>query len=207
MSSRQKHERPILAPRGGFAVECPGCLESVGVGSELVGRVAGCPHCRVAFVVPNPDGTESPRPAAGDHGPGRRGAEEQVPAAPAAATDRPSLHEAPLVFADPPPPSTRSRGGAGPSLDALSAPAFAAESGVANDQVAIATAPEPDPAPESLSFREPVKTIRSGGTEIELRRIAPEEKRSRQVRRNMLILVVGAASLVALVVVLGSRGR
>lgn len=58
-----------------------------------------------------------------------------------------------------------------------------------------------------LAFREPVKTIRSGGAEIELRRLTPEERRLRRARRNLLFLVVGAALLVALVTLLGQGRR
>lgn len=65
----------------------------------------------------------------------------------------------------------------------------------------------PDAADGDMAFRDPVKTVRSGGTEIELRRLTPEEKRARRTRRNLLLMLVGAALLVTLVVILGTRGR
>lgn len=71
-----------------------------------------------------------------------------------------------------------------------------------------APAPEPAAAPEQgadspLAFREPVKTIGSGGTAVELRRLSDEERRVRRGRRNLVLLLVGAAVLIAIVVVLG----
>lgn len=64
------------------------------------------------------------------------------------------------------------------------------------------------PAPAELVFREPVKTVTVGGSEIELRRQSPQERRTRRTVNTLLFLVVGAAVLVALVVVLaGPRSR
>jgi hypothetical protein len=68
----------------------------------------------------------------------------------------------------------------------------------------LAEVPADVPA-EGMVFREPVKTIRSGGTVIELRRLSPEEIRTRRARRNLIILVAGAAILVALVMLLATR--
>lgn len=227
MSRRRDQERPILAHRGPFAVECPGCREHVGVGPDLVGRVAGCPRCRCAFVVPEPDGplvdraiAASREPVAAFRPPARQAerlldAERSAPTT----TTSPAADES-LEFSEPPLPAARIRGGQGPAA-AIVAPGprvstwgatFVAAAGPPVQHPLVQHPPADDlaaPAPldGTLAFRDPVKTIRSGSTEIEIRRLTPEEKRLRQSRRNLLILLVGAALLVALVVVLGSRSR
>lgn len=276
MSRRRSRERPIFAPRGPFAVECPGCREPAGCARELVGSIAGCPRCRRPFIVPDPDAEPaSPGPPRGprnrDRSPGtafdspagappraaatpssapvpdpapvpapgvaRSRGESPAPASsraagpaphPAASRDTSADTAAPLVFSDPPIPSTRLRTGHPPaatpngSAAAVTADRHPPEpAAVAAAQDPIVVAPDagpavtvtsaPPPQAESagagLAFQEPVKTIRSGGEEIEIRRLTPEEKRVRRARRNLLILLVGATLLVVLVVVLGTRGR
>jgi hypothetical protein len=70
------------------------------------------------------------------------------------------------------------------------------------DLFEITTEPPPAPDPE-LAFREPVRTIVSGDEVIELRRLTPEEKRLRQARRNMVMLLAGALVLILITVLLG----
>lgn len=221
MSRRPNQKRPIFAARGPFAVECPGCREHVGVDRDLVGRVAGCPRCHCPFVVPQPDGAEAGAPAAAER--------ESAPAprSPARAPDPPldaehhspattgsPARDEPVVFSDPPVPAARIRAGQAPA--ATTAEPAACVSPWDATAVAAADPPIPDPPADAhlstspdatLAFHDPVKTVRSGNTQLEIRRLTPEEKRSRHARRNLLILLVGAALLVALVVVLGSRGR
>lgn len=246
MSRRRRRERPIFAARGTFAVECPGCRQALGVVPDLVGRVAGCPLCDGAFLVPDPEAAEAADDSAGrwpDRGVARGDARERpaaaprsaaAPVAPTAATspaaaDRPSTSppvavrpapaappaaapDEPLVFSEPPPPASRMRAG---DVDASAPQAPMAPAAAPSEEAPVAPAGTPPvaatAAPASaygdLAFREPVRTVRSGGTEIELHRLTPEEKRVRRTRRNLLILLVGAALLVALVVVLGTRGR
>jgi hypothetical protein len=135
--------------------------------------------------------------------------ERSAPAPPS-----PPAVEEPVVFSDPPIPVARIRAGQAPAAATVE-PAISTSTG---DATAVATPASPvqdppvqdPPADErappttNLAFRDPVKTIHSGNTTIEIRRLTPEEKRSRQARRNLLMLLVGAALLVALVVVLGA---
>lgn len=51
----------------------------------------------------------------------------------------------------------------------------------------------------------PPQTIRHGGQEIELRRLTPEEKAVRRVRRNIITIGAGTAILFA-IVLLATRG-
>lgn len=119
--------------------------------------------------------------------------------------DEPALPDERLLFAEPPPPSTRRR--ADEKLPITTAVETAPTS-AADDEYVRVPPPTPDAGvPRELAFHEPVKTIRSGGAEIELRRLTPEERRARRARRNLLMLVIGAAILVALVVTLGKTGR
>jgi hypothetical protein len=110
-------------------------------------------------------------------------AEFLVPAAAPAATA-----DAPVACAEPPLPTTRRR-----PDDAFV---------VAQDEAGAAAT-----EPSTLAFHEPVRTVAAGGTEIELRRLSPDERRARRAQRNLIILVVGAALLVALVVMLATGGR
>lgn len=127
-----------------------------------------------------------------------------------------------LVFSEPPVPSTRRRHG--PSAGAATttvvpAPAMAETVSTPPEHAAVADAigsaatlagtapPAMAGVPGGLAFREPVRTVRSGGAEIELRRLTPDEKRARRARRNLIIFMIGAALLLALVVILGKVGR
>lgn len=91
--------------------------------------------------------------------------------------------DAPVVFTEPPLPSTRRR----------------------PDDAFVVAAAGADTAP--FSVHEPARKVTAGDVEVELRRLTPDERRRRRVSRNLLILVVGAALLVALVVMLATGGR
>ncbi len=56
---------------------------------------------------------------------------------------------------------------------------------------------------EELVFAEPVRTIRQGDRVIEIRRLSPEERRSRRFRRNLMMIVVGISILLAIVLMFG----
>jgi hypothetical protein len=56
---------------------------------------------------------------------------------------------------------------------------------------------------EELVFAEPVRTIRQGDRVIEIRRLSPEERRSRRFRRNLMMIVVGISILLAIVLLFG----
>lgn len=96
--------------------------------------------------------------------------------------------DAPVVFAEPPLPSTRRR-----PDDAFVV--------VAADTAAAGA----DTAP--FAVHEPARKVTAGDVEVELRRLTPDERRRRRAGRNLLILVAGAALLVALVVMLATGGR
>lgn len=183
--TNRRHERGPSDTAGSFAVECPACRAAIGVTRDLVGRAAGCPECHEAFLVPpaalaaatSPDfelprGLDRPRRPAGRRKPTATRAEP-----------RPKPRAEPVVFVEPPVPSTRRR----PQAAAIADPA-----------TSVAEAIDP-----VLVFREPTRTIRTGTVEIELMRLSPEARVLRRTRRNLAMLVVGAAILVALAILLG----
>lgn len=59
------------------------------------------------------------------------------------------------------------------------------------------------PGDQELEFREPVRTVRHGDTVIEIRRLTPEERRTRRFRRNLMMIVIGVSILMAIVVIFG----
>lgn len=61
----------------------------------------------------------------------------------------------------------------------------------------------PPPKATEMVFTEPVRTIRLGGAVVELRRLTPEERRSRRIRRNVMMIVVCVSILVVIVIVAG----
>ena len=48
-----------------------------------------------------------------------------------------------------------------------------------------------------VAVREPVKTVRTGGGEVELRKLSPEEKSRRRSRRTVIMWVICTVVLVA----------
>jgi len=54
-------------------------------------------------------------------------------------------------------------------------------------------------APTELRFQEPVRTVRHGNTVIEIRRLTPEERQARRLRRNLMMIVVGVSILLLIV--------
>lgn len=222
--SRHRREQESSDDSAAFAVECPGCRAHVSVTGRLVGRPAGCPRCRAAFLVPRPDREErrpsrpdadDPRAAPAVTAPSPSDSTPTEPARPEPTSPSRSV-AGPIAWSDPPVPSTRRRRddalatipeavstagtAAGPTAPAVTVP------DATTTTTATASAGDTD-VPGGLALEEPVKIIRSGGAEIELRRLTPEERRARRARRNLIILVVGASLLVALVVILGKGGR
>jgi len=187
---RRDESRHEPAPAS-FAVECPGCRTRLAVPRNRTGAGARCPTCGTAFLVPEP-----PPPLAPPAAP----APSEGPAEPLAALA--ASHVEPLVFSEPPLPSNRRLGAA-----TVADPPVPFATSRTEDEEATPFAPpdtiaDPPAMVAELAFREPAKTIRSGGEVIELYRLTPEERRLRRGRRNLLILVIGAAVLVALVVAL-----
>lgn len=145
------------------------------------------------------------------------GGESQT-AAPATREEQPRRDDH-IAFTEPPPPRSRDRHGTADAVG-LGAAADHAAGHFGDPAAHPVSAPDspaafgvgpgrPDPASDSgaLAFREPVKTIRAGDTDIELRQLTPEERRTRRARRNLVLLVVGATLLVALATLLGRGGR
>lgn len=204
-----------------FVVECPLCRTHAAVGHGLVGREVGCPACRGRFLVPAPDAPSEPRVAetatSGTiSSPIPTPADAPVPTPVTAALGTTTADDAPIAWGEPPLPSTRTfrePRPASPTPTVTASPTVTAATTGSDvpepreiDASGVAP-PDAGAAPEGLALREPVKTIRVGGAEIELRRLSPEELRIRRGRRNLVILVVGAALLVAFVVILTSGRR
>ena len=72
----------------------------------------------------------------------------------------------------------------------------------ATEQLPVTGGPPLQPRAAELVFSEPVRTIRHGNTVIELRRLSPEERRARRIRRNILMIVIGVSILLAVYVLL-----
>lgn len=70
------------------------------------------------------------------------------------------------------------------------------------EQLPVTGGPPLQPRAAELVFSEPVRTIRHGNTVIELRRLSPEERRARRIRRNILMIVIGVSILLAVYVLL-----
>jgi len=75
------------------------------------------------------------------------------------------------------------------------------------DAVVPDLAPAPQPADRGMQFAEPVKTIATADGVIELRRLTPEERAARRARRNLIMLLAGVGILIAIVLILGTKGR
>lgn len=73
----------------------------------------------------------------------------------------------------------------------------------AADQLPVVGGTMLDPKASELAFSEPVRTVRHGDTVIEIRRLTPEERRARRVRRNILMIVIGVSILLMVVILLG----
>lgn len=128
-----------------FAVACPGCRATVGVGSDLIEQIACCPLCGGAFRVPDPGPLPATEPAT-------------TPSA-AAATDHSAT--------------------APPDSD-----------------------PDGTAAPAPLRLQPPTRRIAGPDGEIELRRLSPEEKARRRVRRNLVLVIAGVTILLVLAAIL-----
>ena len=172
---------PQLGPDDLFVIACPICRGHVAAKGGLCGRDACCPLCANLFHVPFPAtppataAPSAPRPAlAEDCG----GVIEQLAPPP-----KHPLPKPPPVADPAPVPSDQ------PAVDAASLPE---------------TEPTPlDPAAADLVFREPIRTIRHGNTVIEIRRLTPEERRTRRFRRNLMMIVVGVSILLVIVLLFG----
>ncbi len=124
-----------------FAVACPGCRATVGVGSDLIEQIACCPLCGGAFRVPDPGPLPATTPSE------------------AAATDHSAM-----------------------------SPTDSAPDGTA--------------APAPLRLQPPTRRIAGPDGEIELRRLSPEEKARRRVRRNLVLVIAGVTILLVLAAIL-----
>jgi len=174
-----------LGPEALFVVACPVCRGQVAATGSLCGRDACCPLCASLFHVP------VPVPAATVAEPAAR---------PGPHADGPTLGEdwGPVIGQLAPP--------AGP--DASAAPETRGQ------EPADFEYPEPEPAAAAarlpaageLVFQEPVRTVRHGSTVIEIRRLTPEERRTRRFRRNLMMIVVGVSILLLIVHFAGGFG-
>lgn len=180
-----------------FAVACPNCHEELAVTTDMAEGEARCPVCSAPFTVPEPRTAEPAVP--------RAVAPSPLPVEPAAAPSAPPFGAGepaptPTVAAEPLEPVAAAHAPA-VALSEDAAPSSAVPADPAPEGAAATITPE---APRGeLEFREPVASITVGDTTLELRRLSPEEKQARRTRRNLLMLVVGAAILFALVLFLG----
>lgn len=185
-----------LQPDALFVVACPICQGQVAATGSLCGRDACCPLCANLFHVPFP--------------PAAAAAAARDQAAPPPASSRPpTLGDdwGGVIEKLAPPqgePQAAERPAAEPERFALpdAAPVSAATAPPPAGQELLPTVggtPLTPPA-DDLAFQEPVRTVRIGGQVIEIRRLSPEERRARRIRRNLVMIVVGVSILMAIVV-------
>ena len=179
-----------------FAVACPGCHGALAVTISLAGSAVCCPLCACGFLVPDP---RQPQPTAPPRKEKDRRSRDrhrqETPGGPARSTvrdlDIPS--DAPVSTAALQAPPAPVPGGMADAAAAAEDPAVAAAS--------------PDAA--SYRFREAGPTvIGTGADAIELRRLSPEEKQARRIRRNLIMLLSGSAVLIVIALIFGrSSGK
>lgn len=197
-----------------FAVACPGCRAELAVTTDMAGGEARCPTCAAPFTVPEPRMAEPLVPRAVP--PAQTPAQTPAAPPPAEPATASTAEPAPGPLAGEPPATIAPAAESSAAPPAGSALVPAAPADVGPDVVSVgdpaatadggsAPAAAADAPRGELEFREPVRSITVGDSTIELRRLSPEEKRVRRARRNILILIVGAAMLVALVLALGRR--
>jgi hypothetical protein len=202
----------VLEPDALFVIACPVCMGQVAATGSLCGHDACCPLCASLFHVPWPMVPEPPAPPATER------PHQEQPAglaedwggvirqltppgkdpAPALTPERdltpepaptPTMFELAEAVTEPSPTEAQPSGGRGlaPAADGLP----------------VVGGTPLDPQATELVFAEPVRTVRYGDTEIEIRRLTPEERRSRRFRRNVVMVVVGVSILLAIVLVFG----
>jgi hypothetical protein len=180
-----------LRPDAMFVVACPVCMGQLAATGNLRGHDACCPLCASLFHVPFP---ESAATSAVEPTP-------QPPPSPRPTPKQQSTSDArglgedwgPVIATLAPPPSEPQ-----PShpLDELPAAAF---------EPPLAEPPAAEPPLAELAFKEPVRTVQIGGEVVEIRRLSPEERRSRRFRRNLLMIVIGISILMAIAILFGTK--
>lgn len=179
-----------------FAVACPGCHGALAVTISLAGSAVCCPLCACGFLVPDP---RQPQPTAPSRKKkdrrSRDHARQETPGGSARSTVR-DLD----IPSDTPVSASMLQAPPAPS------PGDTADAATAAHEPAVAAA-SADAA--SYRFRESGPTvIGTGADAIELRRLSPEEKQARRVRRNLIMLLSGSAILIVLALIFGrSAGK
>jgi hypothetical protein len=178
-----------LGPEALFVVACPVCRGHVAATGSLCGRDACCPLCASLFHVPVPVPAAMPAETA---------AEPAAPVEPR--DDGPTLAEdwGPVLGQLAPP--------AGPDASATPEPLPPEPADFEYPEPEAAAAATSVPGSGELVFQEPVRTVRHGNTVIEIRRLTPEERRTRRFRRNLMMIVVGVSLLLLIVLLAGGFG-
>jgi hypothetical protein len=201
-----------------FVVECPICRGHVAAAGSLRGRAACCPLCASLFQVPFPEPAPPP-PSEPAGPPPRTDRSRSEPTATGLGEDW-----GPVIETLAPPQRTQEAGpGAAatsrvtfesPGGDQASADSPSAEPGPVEPPAAAspgefpaAATASPLPRAGDLAFKEPVRTMLVGGEMIEIRRLSPEERRSRRFRRNLLMIVIGVSILLVIVALFGTPPR
>jgi hypothetical protein len=179
-----------------FAVACPGCHGALAVTNALAGSAVCCPLCACGFLVPDP---RQPQPTAPPRKDRERRSRDRATSETSVGPARPAVRDLDIPSDAPVSAAT---------LQAPPAPSAGdqAEAATAADAPAVAAAPA-DAA--SYRFREAAPVvIGSGADAIELRRLTPEEKQARRIRRNLIMLLSGSAVLIVIALIFGrSSGK
>jgi hypothetical protein len=182
-----------------FAVACPGCHGALAVTLGLANSAVCCPLCACGFLVPDPR-----QPQASSAPPKQREPRPQSPQENAGGGSRSARRDLEI-------PSRE------PAADlATAAPQETSAATTTTSALAPDHAGGPPGGGSGLpaasgeyQFRDagPV-VIGSGADAIELRRLTPEEKHARRVRRNLIMLLCGSAILIVITFLFGrSSGK
>lgn len=202
-----------LHPDALFVVACPVCQGQIAATGSTCGSDACCPLCASLFRVPFPPArateAESPGPAdtpqRSSLGEDWEGVIEQL-APPRREADDDGHPGPPATFepAAGEPSATAPEPSVATEASRTTEPSFAVvEPATASEALPTLGHPPVDAAPGELRFQEPIRTVRVGGEVIEIRRLSPEERRARRLRRTLLMIVVGISILLAIVVLAG----
>ena len=174
-----------------FRFRCPRCCSPFAVEEHALGRPVACPHCQAKIQIPSPGAIQS----AADAEPIERADDSLIE------KNRGLSADVGEVFgnkAGTPPPigPVASREGDTTRDALLPDPMAPLVSDSPSLPLPLTRAEAELPTAEILVEDRP-KTIVYKGKLIELRRLSPEEKQRRRVRRRIILLVTGALVLIS----------
>ena len=176
-----------------FRYRCPGCRQPFAVEEIALGLPVACPHCKQKIQIPAGNSTHTMRRAAPPAG------EAFSPPIvdPELPTDAPEVGES-TIGISPPSVSTdrvdydvNRKGAKGPPPDPMAPVAIQS-----TDSSFVIPEQHPEIASAKVLVEDRPRKIVYKGKVIELRRLSPEEKHRRRVRRRVIMIFIGALVLI-----------